>query len=417
MIAEVIAVGDELTSGQRLDTNSQWLSQRLGEIGIPVMYHSTVGDDLNACVSVFRTAMTRANIIVATGGLGPTADDLTRQAIAEAVGVDLELDPRLLEHIEQMFSRRRREMPVQNRVQAMIPVGGHPVPNPHGTAPGIDIATSVDGNSARTFALPGVPVEMKEMWEETVGDRIKSIPGTPNKVIRHHCLKCFGVGESDCEQMLPDLIRRGRNPSVGITVHRGTITLRITAIGSSEDDCNIQIDPTVRTIHECLGDMVFGEEAEELSDVVMRLLSERDETVAVCEWGTGGLIGEWLGSCDPTGIGFAGGMVLRSADRIGAAILGPSFERGLTSPHDALTEQFAAALAESTRERFGTTYGMAVSAFPDGSNPEQRYSIAVSSPHKTIAKTNHLAAHPDIRRDLAAKQVVNLLRLHILRSG
>ena len=135
MIAEVISVGDELTSGQRLDTNSQWLSQRLGEIGIPVLYHSTVGDDLQACVSVFLNAMSRANVIVATGGLGPTADDLTRRAIADAAGVELQLDQGLLDHIEEMFTSRGRTMPDRNRIQAMMPIGSQAIPNPARNGP------------------------------------------------------------------------------------------------------------------------------------------------------------------------------------------------------------------------------------------------------------------------------------------
>jgi len=406
MIAEIIAVGDELTSGQRLDTNSQWLSQRLGEIGIPVLFHSTVGDDLAACVSVFRIAMSRANVIVTTGGLGPTADDLTRQAIAEASGDELEFRQELFDHIEQMFTRRGRSMPERNRVQAMMPTGSQSIPNPHGTAPGVELATHVSGNSARTFALPGVPVEMKEMWEETVYDRIRSIPETPSNVIRHHRLKCFGIGESHCEERLPDLIRRGRTPSVGITVHRGTITLRVTSVGESDEACKSQMVPTINTIRDCLGDLVFGEEEDELSDVTLNLLHDRKETVAVCEWGTAGLLNQWLGSCDPVGDCFAGGIVLRSIEQLGG---------DAPESSSCTCEPLAKHMAKIARDRFNATYGIAVSAFPRGLNPEERYAIAVSSPQKTIVKSNRLAAHPDIHRDLAAKQAINLLRLHVSR--
>ena len=406
MIAEVIAVGDELTSGQRLDTNSQWLSQRLGEIGIPVLFHSTVGDDIAACVSVFRNAMSRANLIVATGGLGPTADDLTRDAIAQAAGVELELQQDLLDHIERMFTRRGRTMPERNRIQAMIPRGSQSIPNPHGTAPGVDICTVIADNTARTFALPGVPAEMKEMWDETVLDRIRGIPEIPNKVIRHHCLKCFGIGESACEELMPDLIRRGRTPSVGITVHRGTITLRITAAGDSDEDCRSQMASTISTIHECLGDLVFGEEHDELADITLGLLKDRQETVAVCEWGTAGLLNQWLGAS--ANHGYVGGMVLRSLDQLDGE------ETRFEDPH---SEPFAQRMADIAREQFDATYGIAVTAFPVSGNPEDRYTIAMSSGNKTITKSNPLAPHPDIRRDLAAKQVINLLRLHVSRLG
>src|SRR5436190_2019355 len=173
MRAEVISIGDELTSGQRLDTNSQWLSQRLGELGVETVYHTTVADDLEANVRVFAAAIERTDVVVATGGLGPTADDLTREALAAAAGRELVSDAR---------------------------------------------------------------------------------------IIRHRRIKCFGVGESDLEQMLPDLIRRGRTPSVGITVHEATITLRITVEGADDAECRAAMEPTARTIYDCLGNLVFGEE-------------------------------------------------------------------------------------------------------------------------------------------------------------
>ena len=147
MNAEVIAIGDELTSGQRLDTNSQWISQRLGEAGIRVLFHTTVGDELDANARVFREAILRAEIVVCTGGLGPTADDLTRQALSEATGRELRLDDSALEHVRSLFARRKRGMPQRNRVQAMFPEGSRVIPNPHGTAPGIDLEIVRPGRS------------------------------------------------------------------------------------------------------------------------------------------------------------------------------------------------------------------------------------------------------------------------------
>jgi nicotinamide-nucleotide amidase len=167
MHAEIIAIGDEITGGQLLDTNSQWLSRRLEELGIRVLFHSTVGDELDPCAEVFRRAIERADLVVATGGLGPTADDLTRQSLAQAVGQPLVLFPEALEHIHKLFARRRRPMPKQNELQAMFPEGGRMVHNPHGTAPGIDMEIArKEKTPCRFFALPGVPAEMVEMWNE-----------------------------------------------------------------------------------------------------------------------------------------------------------------------------------------------------------------------------------------------------------
>src|SRR6476620_7467760 len=191
MRAEIIAIGDELTSGQRLDTNSQWLSERLGEIGIPVAFHTTVGDDLENNVAVFRAAIDRADVVISTGGLGPTADDLTRDAIAAAAGVELVEDEAALAHIRALFARRRREMPARNKLQALFPRGSRVVPNPEGTAPGIDLMVPRGcGPPCRVIALPGVPAEMFSMWNETVGPALATTQPT-KQVICHHRIKCF----------------------------------------------------------------------------------------------------------------------------------------------------------------------------------------------------------------------------------
>src|SRR6478752_7915122 len=156
MRAEIISIGDELTTGQRLDTNSQWLAERLLEIGVPVAFHTTVGDQLTDNVLVFRQACERADVVVATGGLGPTADDLTRQALADLAGVPLIQDDASLAHIKTLFAKRKREMPPSNVIQAQFPQGSRPIFNPNGSAPGIDISTQRAGReAARIFALPG----------------------------------------------------------------------------------------------------------------------------------------------------------------------------------------------------------------------------------------------------------------------
>ena len=235
-LAEVIAVGDEMTSGQRLDTNTQWLAQQLNDLGIEVGYHSTVGDDLQRQTDVIRSAMDRAEIVLMTGGLGPTQDDLTRQAIADAAAVELLSDAEALTHIESIFARNNRVMSPANKAQALYPAGGQTIHNEEGTAPGVDFS---NGRS-RIFAMPGVPYEMKLMWETWVGPQISKMFGS-EKVIRHHVLRCFGVGESQAESMMPDLIDRQRQPRVGITASYSIISFRIMATADSEQQCLKQI--------------------------------------------------------------------------------------------------------------------------------------------------------------------------------
>ena len=414
MRAEIISIGDELTSGQRLDTNSQWLAERLGELGVTVLFHTTVADDLAANVLVFRQACERAELVVATGGLGPTADDLTRQALAEMGGVELVQDDESLAHIRSLFARRKRDMPPANVIQAMFPRGSRAIFNPHGSAPGIDMEVARGGSgAARIFALPGVPAEMKEMWSATVGPEVQKMQkarGT-RKVIVHHRLKCFGVGESDLEAMLPDLIRRGRSPSVGITVSKATITLRITAEGENAEAARAAMQPTIETIHQSLGDLVYGQEEDELAHVVIRMLQERNLTLATSEWGTGGLIAQWLSECDPEGNVFIGGEVLRDLHVAHCRGVPPDPSAGKNSA------DYAAAMASAARVGSEANLAISVGPFPQAdsatTSPGEVY-FAIATSAGTLVRSSPFAGHPEILKPRAAKQVLNFLRLHLL---
>lgn len=424
MRAEVIAIGDELTSGERLDTNSRWLSRRLVEMGVPVRYHTTVGDDLESCAEVLRRATERAEIVVVTGGLGPTADDLTRDAIAAASGTELQLDQQTVEEIEALFQSRGREMPERNKVQAMFPVGSRKIPNQHGTAPGIEMEVSRPDLPAATsrrctiFALPGVPAEMTPMWNDTVAARIRELaPATG--VIRHRQLKCFGVGESQLEAMLPDIVRRGREPSVGITVHAATITLRVTAHGENAEACAEAMAPTIDTIRECLGTLVFGEEDDELQEAVVRLLLQKQQTLATAECATGGLVAAWLGNI-PQAIQVYRGGEVQARDSFGAS------------------EQVAKTVkdqARDVRQRFGSDFGLAIGPLPevhngpagtDGKQAEQTGDRVNNDEHFIVALADEQGveifegqtlAHPAIRKELAGKRALDWLRMRLLKQG
>jgi nicotinamide-nucleotide amidase len=382
MRAEIISIGDELTTGQRLDTNSQWLAERLLEIGVSVAFHTTVGDQLADNVLVFRQACERADIVVVTGGLGPTADDLTRQALADVAGVELVQDDASLAHIKALFARRKREMPLSNVIQAQFPQGSRPIFNPNGSAPGIDISVPrAVGNPARVFALPGVPAEMKEMWAATVGPAIQEHIGV-KKVITHHRIKCFGVGESDLEAMLPDIIARNRYPLVGITVHQATITLRITAEGETAEAARAAMQPTIETIHQCLGDLIFGYEEDELQDVVVRLLNEKHKTLIVDEWATGGLVSLLLAQCESCGV-CKTGQIHTNVDwwqetgNIDAA--GGDFHLVIGPP-----------------------------------NESRNVVVNLVAGEQNIRKEFAFVGHPEILKPRMAKAALNLLRLHLL---
>ena len=414
MRTEIIAIGDEITSGQRLDTNSQWLSRELSRIGARVIWHSAVGDTLDEIAEVYRTALERAECIVSTGGLGPTADDLTRQAIAQAAGVELALDQRQLERIEALFRKRGREMPERNREQAELPVGSKAIDNPNGSAPGVHLEQTSGRRTSHLFALPGVPAEMKEMFRDTVEPAVRGLLGDDIRTLSHRSLKCFGVGESDLEAMLPDLIRRGRDPQVGITVSRATITLRVTAEGRTEEECRAKMQPTIDLIHQSLGTLVFGQEEDELQHAVISRLTALGATLAIADCGSGGRLSTWLREADPAGGHFVGGVVLRDP----AQLTDVAFPKG--NPADGRSQQsLAVALARHARSWLAADYGLALTPFPedvDTADTPRYVGMAVEGKNDTISRAANFAGHPDVRGYRAVKQALDLLRLHLIEE-
>jgi nicotinamide-nucleotide amidase len=414
MHAEVISIGDEVISGQILDTNVQWLSQQLEELGIRVLYHSGVGDELEPLVETFSRAIARAEVVVATGGLGPTADDLTREALANAVGRRLVRDAEALRQIQQLFARRKREMPARNELQAMFPEGSRIVRNPNGTAPGIDLdAPRPDGATSRVIALPGVPAEMKEMWHDSVEELLRRMrPG--GRLIRHTRVKCFGAGESQIEARLPDGFLRQTDPVVGINASQTTIIFRIAAAGADEAECRRKTQPVVAAIRQRLGDLVFGEGDDELEDVVVRLLQSRKQTIAVAEWGTAGTVAERLGSVAGGETAFCGGVVVASPGALRAAL---GLEAGEATAADrAATE----ATAVACRKRFGTDYALAVSRFPPLAAADETprpFYLAAAGPAGVTVKELPYAGHPAMLRVWCCKQALNLVRLTLLAAA
>ena len=405
-----------MTSGQRLDTNSQWLSKQLDELGVPVAFHTTVGDDIEDNVRVFREAVDRADIVVASGGLGPTADDLTRDALAQLLAVELVLHESSLAHIEAMFAKRNRTMPPRNRVQAMFPTGAQPIENTCGTAPGILVeAKSASGKNAFVVAMPGVPAEMKAMWRDYVVPEIRRrFPKLP--VIARRVFKCFGVGESDLEAMLPDMIRRGRNPLVGITVSQATISLRLAATGDSWGDCNKLLDETEQEIRSCLGGLIFGEGEDELHDVVLRRLRERGETVASCEWGTAGLLASWLAGVGDAGT-YRGGWI--SPQWTDLQKLTGLLE---VAPMDATNSDGNSAglvkrAAEAVRKMTQATYGLAIGPLVRDAQGELDYAhLCAASASQCVLQKVRLLANPDVLLPRTAKQALQELRKMLIEG-
>lgn len=414
MPAETIAIGTELTSGAKLDTNSQWLSLELAAVGIAVHYHTTLADDLQANINAFRVAVDRADLIVITGGLGPTLDDLTREALARMLGVGLVLHEPSLEIIRGMFARRGREMPERNVIQAMFPQGSTPIPNPRGTAPGIWLEIPRGTRPpCLVAALPGVPSEMKPMFREQILPKLGSL--ATGRVIRHARLQCFGLGESAAEELLGDITARGRDPEVGITVHEATITLRIVAEAPSPDTAQDKILATRQQILERLGEHVYGEEEEELEDIVVRELRVRRKTLASCEGASGGLVARRLQRIDPNGEIYRGGLSGLSDDALSSILaISPSQLRE-TGPHG---PERASQLALATRDRLQVDYALAItprlrSADQEGTVEVPVAHYALATPQTVEVRELNLVGDPAIAQARLTKSALNLLRLHL----
>jgi len=414
MHAEIISIGDEITSGQILDTNSQWLSLRLEELGVKVLYHTTVGDESDAMVPVFQHAYGRSDVIVTTGGLGATPADMTREALARSVGRKLVMDPKAMEHIRQLFARRKREMPKRNEVQAMFPEGSRMVPNPNGTAPGIDLEVPRQGKPpVRLFALPGVPAEMKEMFAQTVARELRKA-GAGQRVIRHRRIHCFGAGETQIVAMLPDIVHRSQDPHVGITASQATITLRLSASGATEEACQAAMEPIAATIRQHLGKLVFGEDDDELQDAVIRLLRQKGKTLATAEWGTAGLVADWLGNvADAPGF-YLGGVVVQS-DAVAKRMLDVPADPNRAGAGG--LQGLVANMASACRHRFDADYGLAVGPFPKfdaaASDPKPVF-FALAAAAGVSTKSMPFSAHPALLKALCGKNALDMLRLVLM---
>ena len=416
MHAEIIAIGTELTTGAKLDTNSQWLSLELQGVGIPVHYHVTVADDLAANVNVFAAAVARSDIVLISGGLGPTLDDLTRDVLAQLTGTKLVLHEPSLDIIRGMFARRNREMPERNVVQAMFPEGSEPIPNRRGTAPGIYMVIARPGRTpCRVAAMPGVPSEMKVMFHDDVLPRIKPEEAA-GLVIRNARVNCFGLGESAAEQMLGDVTARGRDPEVGITVHEATITLRIEASAKTIPEALDKIAATKKIIYERMGEYAFGEEDEELEHVVVRLLGGRGETLACAEAATGGLIAHRVTNVVGHANCFRGGLVAPN-ETVACDQSAHSTQRSVVG-----MQAGAQHLAESCRKTFSTDWGLSVGRCSRGEDHEGAAAapivwIALAGCGGTRTVELNVAGDPAILKSRVAKSALNLLRLELLRPS
>ena len=271
--AEIVAIGSELLLGQIVDTNSAWMAERLTALGVDMYYKTVVGDNPGRMKEVIGRALDRSDIVVTSGGLGPTQDDLTREIVAEVTGLELVLDPDLLEQIENRFRSRGFVMTRNNERQAYIPEGAIPVENPNGTAPSF----IVEDSRGIVFSLPGVPVEMKWLFDNRVAPYLRETFDL-SELITHRILKVAGMGESAVDDLVGHLIANSRNPTVGVLAHPGQVDVRITAKAPSLEAAAEMIEPVEAEVRSLLGRHIFASDDDSMEDAVAALLGEGRKT-------------------------------------------------------------------------------------------------------------------------------------------
>jgi nicotinamide-nucleotide amidase len=411
MDAIILSVGDELVLGQTVDTNSAWLSAELAGVGCGVKAHLTVPDDQIAIERAIRESACACDVLLISGGVGPTEDDLTRQALAAVMGQPLELNEQWLAKLEKFFAQRTRKMPPANRIQAMIPRGAKMIFNTAGTAAGIHAVSS----SCHIYVMPGVPKEMKIMFQRDVLPYLKQQSG--GAVILSRTLHTFGLGESAIAEMLGDLMRRGRNPSVGTTVANGIVSLRVNSRFSSASEASEQLEATVAACRSALGSLVYGQDEQTLAQVVAGVLRSMSDspTVSTAESCTGGLLGKMLTDIAGSSAYYAFGWITY-ANQAKEQLLGVSAD--VLKEHGAVSEPVVLAMAQGARSRSGSTYALSISgiAGPDGGTPHKPVGtvwIGLAHPAGAVARKFLFPGDREFIRDRSAKMALTSLRYHL----
>jgi nicotinamide-nucleotide amidase len=341
MNAEILAVGHELLMGEIVDTNSSYIAQQLSGTGITVRWMSHIGDNIDHLSDAFKRGMDRSDVVISTGGLGPTSDDLTREAVSNAVGEDMKVDPDILSWLEDVFARRGMEMPPTNIKQATLIPSATSIPNPNGTAPG----WWVEKDGKHIVIMPGPPRELKEVWEATVGPRFGEISGSGVTATR--TLKTHGLSEGGIDEILSDLFGQ-ENPYLGIYAHAEGIHLRLIGRGPDEKAAEKIIEPVEAEIRHLIGDSIWGTDDDTPAGRAASILIDRKQTLAVVEGASSGAMASMLHVLPEQKDFFRGALVP------GSGPVHAGHEPATSDPDGALT------LAQLARETLSADVGVSV---------------------------------------------------------
>jgi nicotinamide-nucleotide amidase len=358
MTAEIIAIGSELLTPQRVDTNSLFLTDQLNGLGVEVVTKSVIGDDLNRLADAVRRAVSRSEIVILCGGLGPTEDDLTRDAVAAALDRKLIYHPEITEVLEQRFAQLKRKMVEVNKRQAFLVEGAEILPNDRGTAPG----QWIEESGSRVMLLPGPPHEMKAMFTRQCLPRLARI--VPRQVIRTLVLRVSGMPESDLDQLIAPVYKKYDNPTTTILAAAGDLQIHLRARCSTEGEAAALLVEVGGPIELLLGDRIYSRNGQSLEEVVGDMLRERHNTLSVAESCTGGLLGERITSVPGSSTYFLGGFITY-ASRMKVEWLG--VPEDIIAQFGAVSKETAEAMALGARRRTGSTYALAITgvAGPD----------------------------------------------------
>ena len=412
MRCDVLAIGTELLLGQIVDTNSAWIGKQLAAAGIDTFEHRKVGDNLPRMVAALRDLLDEADAVIVCGGLGPTPDDVTRDAIAEVMGVELERREELIEQISALFGSRGREMPANNLRQADVPVGGGVIPNPIGTAPGLRCEVAgADGRKRVVYAVPGVPYEMQLMVTEHVLPDLLELSGE-RAVIVSRSLKTWGASESGLAEMIAERVDRQTNPTIAFLA-RGIegLYVRLTAKAATEDEARALLEPEEAAVREIIGHLVFGVDEETMESVVLDACEARGWTLGVAESLTGGLIGARLANVPGASRTFRGSLATYATD-VKRSVL------GVTAEH-VVSEECAKQMAEGAQRVLGADVAISATgvAGPDEQDgqPVGTVWMAVAVPSReTEAVSMRMPGDRERIRQFSTISLLNMLRMRLL---
>ncbi|MBC7382003.1 MAG: competence/damage-inducible protein A [Bacteroidia bacterium] len=410
MNAEIITIGDELLLGQVIDTNAAWLGQELNKNGLRVHFKSTISDTHEAILKALYEAQQRSDVVVLTGGLGPTKDDVTKIALAQFFNTRLILNQKVLDWVTSIFSKRNLPMLESNQQQAMVPENCEVLWNKNGTAPGMWFFE----NDTAYISMPGVPFEMKSIFEEEAIPKLKSVFTFPE--IIHRTLQTCSIGESyladlisPVEENLPSYIKLAYLPDVG------SVRLRFSAYGSRNHKPEAALNQIIKQVYELAGQYIFGEESDTLQKVVGKMLKEKNYTIATAESCTGGFVSHLLTSVAGSSVYFKGGIVAYANEiKINELYVDPK----ILESAGAVSEACVIAMAENLCKKMKTDYGIATSgiAGPDGGSidkPVGTVWIALATPDKTITRKYNMGDNRERTIQRTALVALDMLRKNL----